>query len=522
VQLGSASAQVPEFDVAPTRTTLFGALLDARDRYGRDQKALEDPERSPLTYARLVLGALILGRKLAAITAPGETVGVLLPNMQVVAVVLFALNAHGRVPAMLNFTGGVKNLRAACELASIRTLLTSRRFIELAKLDDVINVLSVGRRILFIEDARAGITSVDKARGVAASLMPRRAVARAGVQPDHPGVILFTSGSEGLPKGVVLSNANLVANAAQVAAHAGSALTTADTLFIPLPVFHVFGLTGLLLGLLHGVKVVLYPTPLHYREVPRLIRATGATILLATDFFLQGYARAAEEGDLRSIRYVIAGGERVKDETRRLWARTGITILEGYGATECMISCNLPDRNRPGTVGPFLPGIAWKLEPVEGIHEGARLCVSGPNMMLGYIAGDGSFEAPAGGFHDTGDIVSVQDGFVIIRGRAKRFAKIGGEMVSLAAVESLAQGLWPESIHAAVALPDRRKGEQVVLVTEKDAADREALVARGRAQGLPELWLPRTVLVTRLPVMASGKIDYTATAEMVRKLRPNL
>ena len=143
-------------------------------------------------------------------------------------------------------------------------------------------------------------------------------------------------------------------------------------------------------------------------------------------------------------------------------------------------------------------------------------------MMLGYIAGDGSFEAPAGGFHDTGDIVSVQDGFVIIRGRAKRFAKIGAEMVSLAAVESLAQGLWPESIHAAVALPDRRKGEQVVLVTEKDAADREAIVARGRAQGLPELWLPRTVLVTRLPVMASGKIDYTATAEMVRKLRPNL
>ena len=125
---------------------MFGALLDARDRYGRDQKALEDPERSPLTYARLVLGALILGRKLAAITAPGETVGVLLPNMQVVAVVLLALNAHGRVPAMLNFTGGVKNLRAACELASIRTLLTSRRFIELAKLDllsDDVTVLLV-------------------------------------------------------------------------------------------------------------------------------------------------------------------------------------------------------------------------------------------------------------------------------------------------------------------------------------------------------------------------------------------
>jgi acyl-[acyl-carrier-protein]-phospholipid O-acyltransferase / long-chain-fatty-acid--[acyl-carrier-protein] ligase len=141
-------------------------------------------------------------------------------------------------------------------------------------------------------------------------------------------------------------------------------------------------------------------------------------------------------------------------------------------------------------------------------------------MMLGYISGDGSFEATTGGFHDTGDIVSVQDGFVIIRGRAKRFAKIGGEMVSLAAVESLAQGLWPDSNHAAVALPDQRKGEQIVLVTEKNIANRQALVAHGRAQGLPELWLPRAVLVAPIPVMASGKIDYTATAELVRKLIP--
>jgi acyl-[acyl-carrier-protein]-phospholipid O-acyltransferase/long-chain-fatty-acid--[acyl-carrier-protein] ligase len=180
-----------------------------------------------------------------------------------------------------------------------------------------------------------------------------------------------------------------------------------------------------------------------------------------------------------------------------------------------MISCNLPDRNRPGTVGQFLPGIAWKLEPVDGIHEGARLFVSGPNMMLGYISSDGSFEVPNGGFHDTGDIVSVEDGFVIIRGRAKRFAKIGGEMVSLAAVERLAQELWPESKHAAVAIPDERKGEQIVLVTEKDAAEREALVVHGRAQGLPELWLPRTLLVASIPIMGSGKIDYPATAEMV-------
>ncbi|HEX8665120.1 MAG TPA: AMP-binding protein [Beijerinckiaceae bacterium] len=517
----------PAFDIGETRTTLFGALLDARDRHGRNRVAVEDPERNPLTYGRLVLGALVLGRRLAAITAPGERVGVLLPNVQGVAVVLFALNARGRVPAMLNFTAGVKNLKAACDLAAVKTVLTSRRFVEQGKLDDVVAALGEGRRIVWVEDLRAALTSLDKAIGFAESLIARRVAARSGMGPDDPAVILFTSGSEGVPKGVALSNANLVANARQIAAHAAGALSPADTLFNPLPVFHSFGLTaGLLLGLLSGMKVVLYPSPLHYRQVPKLIGATGATILFATDTFLQGYARAAEADDLKSVRYVIAGAERVKEETRRLWDRAGATILEGYGATECapVIACNLPDRNRPGSVGPFLPGTEWRLDPVEGIAEGGRLFVKGPNVMLGYLdaAAPGGVAAPEEGFHDTGDIVSVDDGFVTIRGRAKRFAKIGGEMVSLAAVEAVAQGLWPESNHVVVALPDPRKGEQIVLVTDNDSADRDALLAHAREQGFPELWVPKAILVAPIPVMGSGKIDVPATAEMARKLRPML
>jgi acyl-[acyl-carrier-protein]-phospholipid O-acyltransferase/long-chain-fatty-acid--[acyl-carrier-protein] ligase len=274
------------------------------------------------------------------------------------------------------------------------------------------------------------------------------------------------------------------------------------------------------------MKVVLYPSPLHYRQVPKLVGATGATILFATDTFLQGYARAAEADDLRSVRYVIAGAERVKDETRRLWDRVGAAILEGYGATECapVIACNLPDRNRPGSVGPFLPGMAWRLDPVEGIAEGGRLFVKGPNVMLGYLdpAAPGGIAEPEGGFHDTGDIVSIDDGFVTIRGRAKRFAKIGGEMVSLATVEAVAQSLWPESNHVVVALPDPRRGEQIVLVTDTDAADRDALLAHARRQGFPELWVPKAILVAPIPVMGSGKIDVPATAAMARKLRPML
>jgi acyl-[acyl-carrier-protein]-phospholipid O-acyltransferase/long-chain-fatty-acid--[acyl-carrier-protein] ligase len=519
--------RIKDFDRALTRTTLFGALLDARDRFGRNREALEDPERQPLTFGRLVLGAVVLGRKLAAVTAPRERVGVLLPNVQGLALVIFGLNAFGRVPALLNFTAGLKNLKAACEIAGIQTLVTSRRFIDQAKLEEVAEALGDGRRVVWLEDVRKSMTSVDKVFGLFNALRARGLHARAGVTPDDPAVVLFTSGSEGLPKGVALSNANLVANARQVKAHAGEVLTEADTFFNPLPMFHSFGLTaGLLTAVLNGMKSVLYPSPLHYRQIPKLIAGTGATVLLATDTFLQGYARAADESDLKSVRLVIAGAERVKDETRRLWDRHGTTILEGYGATECspVIACNLPDINRPGSVGPFLPGLEYRLDPVEGIHEGGRLAIRGPNVMLGYLDASkpNGIAAPEGGWHDTGDIVTVDDGLVTIRGRAKRFAKIGGEMISLAAVEVMVQGLWPEHNHVVVALPDARKGEQIVLVTDKAEADRDALLAQAKAQGMPELWVPKAVLVAAIPVLGSGKIDYVATAEMARTLRPIL
>ncbi|RDI60939.1 AMP-binding protein [Microvirga subterranea] len=516
-----------EFDVATTRKTLFGALLDARDRFGRGRVALEDPERQPLSFGRLVLGALVLGRKLAGLTKLREHVGVLLPNVQGIAVTLFGLNAFGRVPAFLNFTAGIRNLAAACDVAGIGTIVTSRRFVEQGKLDDVIAALGEGRQILWLEDVRETITSFDKLRGLVDSWFARRVHAQAGTGPDDDGVVLFTSGSEGRPKGVVLSNANLVANAYQVKAHAGGVLTPDDVFFNPLPIFHSFGLTaGLLTAILNGMKSVLYPSPLHYRQIPKLIAGTHATIVLATDTFLQGYARAAGENDLKTVRYVIAGAERVKDETRALWSRHGTVILEGYGATECspVIAVSLPDRNRPGSAGPILPGIEWRLDPVEGIHEGGRLHVRGPNVMKGYLdpAAPGGIRPPEGGWHDTGDIVTVDDRMVTIRGRAKRFAKIGGEMVSLAAIEAMTQSLWSEFSHVVVSLPDSRKGEQIVLITEKPDADRDVLLAHAQAQGFPELWVPRAILVAGIPVLGSGKTDYAAATEMAQRLRAML
>jgi acyl-[acyl-carrier-protein]-phospholipid O-acyltransferase/long-chain-fatty-acid--[acyl-carrier-protein] ligase len=523
--MADADRDLPVFDEAGARITLFSALLQAVSRHGKARIALEDPERKPLSYGNLVLGALVLGRKLAALTQEREHVGMLLPNVQAMAVTFFGLTAFGRVPALLNFTAGVKNLRAAGELAELKVIVTSRRFVEQAKLDDELEALGEGRRIVYLEDVRKQITSLDKAIGALSSLVPGFVHRRYAAPPDDPAVLLFTSGTEGKPKGVALSHANLVSNARQIFALAAGFLSERDIVMNPLPAFHSFGLTaGMLMPLLSGMKVVLYPSPLHYKQVPKLIGETGCTFLFATDTFLQGYARAADPTDLKSVRYVVAGAERVKPETRRMWEPYGTTILEGYGCTECspVLACNTPIATRDGSVGRLLPGIEARLEPVEGIHEGGKLCVRGPNIMAGYLSVDrpGVIVPPEGGWHDTGDIVTLDDGFVVIKGRAKRFAKLGGEMVSLAAVESMISGLWPDQNHVVVALPDARKGEQLVLVTEKPNAERSVLQETAKAQGFPELWVPRAILVTNsIPVLGSGKIDYAATLELARSRR---
>ncbi len=528
---------MPETTLIATadRTTLFQALQAAARRHGSDKVILEDAERQPLTYSRLILASLVLGRRLKRETALGEATGLLLPNVTALVVTLFGLNAFGRTAGLLNFTAGARNIQSAVRTGPLPVVVTSRRFIETAKLDDLVEAIAetewaTGRkaRVLYLEDVRKEIGRRDKAIGLVSSLAPALATAGSRPAPDDTAVILFTSGTEGTPKGVALTNTNLVANARQIFTHATGVLSADDTAMNPLPMFHSFGLTaGTLMPLLSGMKSVLYPSPLHYKQVPKLIKETKATLLFSTDTFLQGYARAADEGDTDSLRYVVAGAERVKESTREMWSRSGTEILEGYGATECspVISCNLPEQKRHGSVGRALPGIETRLLPVEGIADGGRLEVRGPNVMAGYILPDapGVKVPPAGGWHDTGDIVTIEDGYIHIRGRAKRFAKIGGEMVSLAAIEALASGLWPDNTHVCVPLPDPRRGESLVLVTDKPDADKGMLAEYARKQGFTELWVPKALLVTQqIPILGSGKVDYAATLEMAREARPLL
>jgi acyl-[acyl-carrier-protein]-phospholipid O-acyltransferase / long-chain-fatty-acid--[acyl-carrier-protein] ligase len=509
----------------PPVGSLPEALLAARKKAGGKAEAIEDPERAPLTHDRLLLGALVLGRQLASLAPRKGRIGVLLPNVNGMAVTLFGLWFHGRVPVLLNFTAGLKNLKSATRTAELKTIITSRRFIDTAKLDDIVLGLSEQVEIVYLEDIRKKIGTKEKLTGLFMSFFAGSLAKQSVDTIDDPAVVLFTSGSEGEPKGVVLSHRNLISNAFQIFGFGDGYFSPREILFNPLPCFHSFGLTaGLLFPLLNGFKVVMYPSPLHFKQVPKLIGETKATILLGTDTFLMGYARAADEGDLEGIRLIVAGAEKVKENTRHLWSHLPAVIVEGYGCTECspVLSCNHPLENHPGSVGPPLPGVEWALHPVEGIEEGGRLHVRGPMVMLGYMfASEPGRVQPQGEWHDTGDIVAIGDyGEIIIRGRAKRFAKIGGEMVSLGSVEAVAASLWPEATHVAVTMPDPKKGEQVVLVTDQANADRAAFHAHAKAEGVSELFIPRAILVVAaIPVLGSGKVDYGSTAELAKAQR---
>jgi acyl-[acyl-carrier-protein]-phospholipid O-acyltransferase / long-chain-fatty-acid--[acyl-carrier-protein] ligase len=501
------------YDPKAGNRAVFDALLDARDAHGAKKPILEDQERNPLTYTDLIRAAFALGRKIAAMTDRAERVGVMLPSSSAGVVTLFALYAFGRIPVMLNFTAGIRNLKAACAAASVKRILTAHRFVDQAKLDDVIDALTADYAITYLEDVRATVGLIDRAFAALAGAMPR--VFRAPASPSDPGVILFTSGSFGAPKGVVLSQGNLVANVEQVGAHI--ALDPDWVMFNPLPIFHCFGLTGgVLLPILTGMKAFQYPSPLHVKQIPPLVRDTKASILLATDTFVNQYARQAEPGDLSGLKFVVCGAERVREETHDLIASRfgGVPLVEGYGATEAapVIAVNRPEDNRRGTVGDLVPGMETRIDPVEGIAEGGQLFVRGPNVMSGYLDEHGALAPLEDGWHDTGDIVTIdEDGWIRIHGRVKRFAKIAGEMVSLTAAENLASGAWPGARHAVIAMPDARKGEKLVLVTDRLDAQMTTLIAHAREIGAPDLLVPsRIVRAPEVPVLGTGKTDYVA------------
>jgi acyl-[acyl-carrier-protein]-phospholipid O-acyltransferase/long-chain-fatty-acid--[acyl-carrier-protein] ligase len=505
----------------PAEQTIWSALTAAKKEYGGKTDAFEDGSRNPINYEKLLISSLALGAIFDDFTKPKEHVGVLLPTGIAGVVTFFALQSSGRVPAMLNFTGGPSAVAAMLNSAQITKVITAHEFVEKGKLEKLIRTITEHADLVYLEELRPKITLSKKLSAllkVKTGYTPKqlRKVTR-----DDAAVILFTSGSEGLPKGVVLSHGNLLANVQQI--RTVIAYNTKDVFFNALPIFHAFGLTGgVLVPVLHGVKTFLHPSPLQYRVIPELVYHGNATIMFGTDTFLNGYAKAANDYDLYTVRLIVSGAEKLRPATAKIYAeKFGVPIFEGYGVTECSpaIALNTPMHHMPGTVGRLLPSIKHYLEKIDGIAEGGRLWVKGPNVMLGYYKNDqpGILQPLDDGWYDTGDIVKIDNaGFVSIQGRAKRFAKLGGEMVSLTAIETYAAACWPDGQHAAITLPDARKGEAVIVLTTQANATLSALSKIMRQQGASDISIPREVRVLEsIPQLGSGKTDYFALQSLI-------
>lgn len=500
--------------------TLFQAFLDAKATFGARYRLVEDVRLKEESYGSLLRMALGLARLMSSATRPGEVVGVMTPNAAPTLGLILGLSASGRVPALLNYTAGSDGLRAACTVARIGNIVTSRTFLEKARLTSLVEQLP-NVRVHYLEDMKSRVGLADKLWILWRRILPR--TLGADQSPDDAAIVLFTSGSEGRPKGVVHSRSSLLSNVAQIRAVAD--FSPLDKFMIALPVFHSFGLTcGVVMPLVSGCKAFLYPSPLHYRIIPELVYDRNCTVLFGTSTFLAHYGRFAHPYDFGRLRYVVAGAEKLSEDVRRLWIeKFGIRVLEGYGVTECapVIAVNVPMACRIGSVGQLVPAMEYELEAVTGIDTGGVLHVKGPNLMKGYLLYEnpGVIQPPKSirdGWYSTGDIVHIdEEDFVHIRGRVKRFAKIAGEMVSLEVVERIAAAAAPGFAHAASTRSDPAKGEALVLFTTAPSLGREQLSAVARSTGAPELAVPRVVqFANAIPLLGSGKTDYVTLKQM--------
>ncbi len=501
------------------------------------KQIVEDFTLQELSYRRLFLGAnLLAGQWRKRWPGVSERIGVLLPNVNAMPVVTLSLWAAGKVPAILNYTTGPTVMLKCAELAQLKQIITSKSFLEGAKLD-VAPLKEAGIEIVFLEEARQKITDGQKTLGLLRHLFRPR-LSGAEPRPEDTAAVLFTSGSEGLPKGVELTHRNILANIRQMVSVID--LMETDRFFNALPLFHSFGLTvGLMLPLLRSVFTFLYLSPLHYRVVPSAFYNLNCTVFFGTNTFLAGYARKAHPYDFHSLRYLFAGAEKLQPATVNSWMQKfGVRVLEGYGVTECSpcIAANVPMNPREGSAGQLLPGIEYRLEPVEGISgdgdpsqggkpsvpAAGRLFVRGPNVMRGYLNPDANAHFKAlGGWYDTGDIAKVdEDGFMFILGRLKRFAKVSGEMVSLGAVEDALANAFPQYgmrfAVAVVARPDEAKGERLMAVTNEPKLTLEEVRNAIRARGLSNLAVPRQIKVLReIPRLGTGKINHRELETLV-------
>jgi acyl-[acyl-carrier-protein]-phospholipid O-acyltransferase / long-chain-fatty-acid--[acyl-carrier-protein] ligase len=477
-----------------------------------------------ISYSTALIGALILGSKLEKYDK--GFIGIMIPTSAGCALATVGALFSGRIPVMINYsTGAESNARFAQKKCKFTTIITSKALLE------KIGCPVIDGMVL-IEDIMESVTTAEKLKAALKSKLPSRILFKMiqGGADNDTAVILFTSGSEKDPKAVQLTHRNIASNIENFGAYID--ISESDILLANLVFFHVFGLTvNLWVSFYYGMTMVSYANPLDFQTISTIAREEKPTIMVGTPSFFWGYLHKSEPGDFRSLRLMVAGADKCPDTLREGYlTKHGVTLLEGYGATETspVISVNSHQYNRPGSTGKVIPGVQVKIENFEtGVEcktrEVGKILVKGDSVMKGYYDDpELTADVLVNGWYNTGDMGYFdEDGYLWHAGRFKRFAKIGGEMVSLVRVENTLEKYLPIGVSCCVVeVSDEKKGAAIIATVSIDVNKTEILKKMGNE--LPNIALPKHFLVLEeLPMMSTGKIDFRSVTRIVQDIINN-
>jgi len=475
------------------------------------------------SYDRLLLGSFLFKDLISKYR--GNYIGVMLPPGAGSILTILGTLMCGKIPVMINYsTGAMENAVYAQNKCYFKTIITSKKMLEKLGYEAI-------EGMIFVEDILTGISGLKKL-GALLKIKLSHSVLSKKIHRgdlDEVAIILFTSGSEKEPKAVQLTHRNIMHNVTTVPKIVY--LSSNDIFITNLPYFHVFGLTiNLWLPLYLGGSIVGVPNPLDYKNLCEAIKKYRVTVMVGTPTFFWGYLKKGEKGTFSSLRLAIAGADKLQPRIRQAYKeKHNLTLYEGYGTTETspVISTNLPDRDRPGSVGQPLPGVQVRIIDIETGRELPRgsegkILVKGDLVMKGYLHDleETSFRIREG-WYDTGDVgILDEDNYLWHRGRLKRFVKIGGEMVSLVKVESLLENIIPEeAVCCVVDVPNLEKGADIVACVTTESIDKKDMVKYLRDK-LPPIAVPKEFYVMEeLPMMSSGKVDFRQVEILCRQMR---
>lgn len=508
-----------------TNKTIFDSLIENLTLVGRSKEILDDIKRQPITVGSLLGAIFAFANKMKKQTAKKEYVGIMMANRKTTVELFFALSATDRVPVMINYTDDTENILSCIENVGVKTVYTSKNFIREFKPNNIIETLIAHNiNVVYEEDLKDSINIFNKISAYIKSYFPNYFYKQIcdDFNNENPAVVLFTGSVKGKSKSVVLTHKNIQASRAQLSSVMDFGIM--DSFFNSMPIFSSLGfVAGTMLPLLRGIKVFVYHSPLHYKMVSELVYDTNSTVILGTDTFLNGYAKTANPYDFYSIRYVISGIEKLKEETVKVWEDNfGKRIFEAYGTTETSstISINTPMYFKQYSVGRMLPGIECKLESTTAFVGSSHLLVKGPNISDYYIENKQLISKKSqDDWFDTGDIVEIdKDKFIFIKGKSKRFVKIDGEAISLTELEVRISNIWKDSKHALIRTQHNRKKEIILFTTYKNAKKEDLMQVVNEAKTEDFIVPDEIIVVENIPITGTGTVDYLKLQDMFKDL----